>query len=86
MLSSKFIKGTATNKHVSSLLQVPPKIAMLGLAALLLSLGVITLPRAADATPAFAAKTGFACGKCHVSAAGGGKLTGYGQSYKAKGK
>jgi hypothetical protein len=37
----------------------------------------------AKATPAFAASTGKPCGACHVNPAGGGKLTGGGEKFKA---
>jgi hypothetical protein len=43
------------------------------------------LPKAATAKPEFAAKTGFPCGQCHVSATGGGTLKPYGQAFKANG-
>jgi hypothetical protein len=45
----------------------------------------ITLPTAANAKPEFAAKTGQACGACHVSPSGGGKLTAKGEKFKANG-
>ena len=39
----------------------------------------------AEATPKFATDTGKACGECHVSPAGGGKLTPFGEAFKANG-
>jgi hypothetical protein len=36
-----------------------------------------------SATAAFAAQTGKPCGACHVSPAGGGKLTAAGQKFKS---
>jgi hypothetical protein len=41
--------------------------------------------RPAEATAQFASETGKACGQCHVSAAGGGKLTPFGEAFKANG-
>jgi hypothetical protein len=37
----------------------------------------------AMAKPEFAASTGKPCGACHVNPAGGGKLTGAGEKFKA---
>jgi predicted heme/steroid binding protein len=39
-------------------------------------------PYAAYALPEYAETTGRACGRCHVSTAGGGTLTGEGEGYK----
>jgi hypothetical protein len=44
-----------------------------------------TTPRPASATVQFATDTGKACGACHVSAKGGGKLTPYGVKFQANG-
>jgi hypothetical protein len=44
---------------------------------------IISLP--AKATPQFASETGKACGQCHENASGGGKLTSFGQAFKANG-
>ena len=41
--------------------------------------------RPADALPAYAQQTKLACGRCHVSAAGGGALTGFGKAFVANG-
>jgi hypothetical protein len=38
------------------------------------------------AKPEFAAQTGKPCGACHVNPAGGGKLTGAGEKFKASQK
>lgn len=56
-------------------------------AAVMLVIGamIAVAPRPASAKPEFAAKTGFACGQCHVSQTGGGTLKAYGQAYKANG-
>lgn len=58
-----------------------------GTAAVILIAGTASLitSRAANATPTFAAQTKKACGECHVSAAGGGKLTPFGEAFKANG-
>ena len=40
----------------------------------------------ASAKPEFAAATGKPCGACHANPAGGGKLTGAGEKYKANQK
>jgi hypothetical protein len=40
----------------------------------------------AMARPEFAAATGKPCGACHVNPAGGGKLTGAGEKFKASQK
>ena len=58
-----------------------------GTAALILIAGAacLIIPRAAEATPQFANETGKACGQCHESASGGGKLTSFGQAFKANG-
>jgi hypothetical protein len=57
--------------------------AAFGTAALVF--GGIVLPKAAHAKPEFAAQTGKPCGTCHVSQAGGGKLTNTGEKFKANG-
>jgi len=52
--------------------------------------GTILHPAIAHATPDYAKQTGFECGKCHVDAIGGGKLTPAGDQFlselKAKGQ
>jgi hypothetical protein len=45
----------------------------------------IAAPTAANAKPEFAAQTKQACGACHTSPAGGGKLTAKGEKFKANG-
>jgi len=52
---------------------------------LLVATMVVLAPRPAAAKPEFAAKTGFPCGKCHVSKTGGGTLKPYGLAFKANG-
>ena len=54
-------------------------------AGLILTIAAITGPRSASALPNYAQQTGLACGRCHVSPAGGGKLTGFGAAFQANG-
>jgi hypothetical protein len=56
-------------------------------AALILIAGTASLviSRPAGATAQFATETGKVCGQCHESATGGGKLTPFGQAFKANG-
>ncbi len=58
-----------------------------GTAGAMLIAGTIALvfSQPADATVKFATDTGKACGECHVSASGGGKLTPFGEKFKANG-
>jgi hypothetical protein len=60
---------------------------VVGTVAGILIAGTVCLitSRPAEATPKFAADTGKACGECHVSPAGGGKLTAFGEAFKANG-
>jgi len=57
----------------------------LGLAALIASAVLVATPREASAKPEFAAQTGMPCGQCHANPAGGGKLKGFGEKFKANG-
>jgi hypothetical protein len=55
-------------------------------AALLIAGSAMTLTvKTAKATPAYAQKTGKACGYCHVNPAGGGKLKAAGQKFQKNG-
>ena len=56
-------------------------------AALILVAGTacLIISRPAEATAQFATQTGKACGDCHESATGGGKLTPFGEAFKANG-
>jgi hypothetical protein len=48
--------------------------------------GVVALaPRPVEALPQYAKDTGLPCGRCHVSPAGGGKLSPFGQKFKDNG-
>jgi len=58
-----------------------------GIGAAVLVSGVIIVAAAkpANATPAYAAQTKLACGRCHASPAGGGSLTNFGKDFAANG-
>ena len=58
-----------------------------GTAAVVLMTGttLLIISRPANATVAFAKQTEKACGQCHESAGGGGKLTAFGEAFKANG-
>lgn len=52
-------------------------------AAIVIAAAVVTFsPRQAQATPAYAAQTGQACGACHTNPAGGGDLTARGKAFQ----
>lgn len=53
----------------------------IGLAA---GMVILAAPRPAQATVAFSAKTGLACGRCHTSPSGG-DLTSFGKAFQANG-
>ena len=59
----------------------------MGAGAVLLVSGTFALvaPGQANATPAYAQKTGKPCGFCHVSPGGGGPLKPAGKKFKANG-
>ena len=46
---------------------------------------MVAVAKPATALPAYAAQTKLACGRCHVSAAGGGSLTSFGKAFAANG-
>lgn len=54
-------------------------------AAFIAGMAMLLPPNAAQATPAYAAQTKLACGKCHVSPAGGGARTDFGNAFAANG-
>ena len=58
-----------------------------GIGAAILVNGVIiaAMAKPATATPAYAAQTKLACGRCHASPAGGGSLTSFGKDFAANG-
>jgi len=57
----------------------------IGVGAAILVGGLIIVTKPATATPAYAAQTKSACGRCHVSAAGGGSLSSFGKAFAANG-
>jgi hypothetical protein len=57
----------------------------IGAAILVGGLIIMAVAKPATAMPAYAAQTKLACGRCHVSAAGGGSLTNFGKSFAANG-
>jgi mono/diheme cytochrome c family protein len=83
-------KGTPmSNKQRSSAL-IPMTTILCGAAglasAVLVAAAAVTLsPSQTLATPAYAAETALACGRCHVSAAGGGPNTAFGEAFAANG-
>jgi len=54
-------------------------------AGLIASMLSVPISRPANATPAFAASSGKACGFCHQNPAGGGALKPAGEKFKANG-
>ena len=58
-----------------------------GIGAAILVNGVIiaAMAKPATATPAYAAQTKLACGRCHASSAGGGSLSNFGKDFAANG-
>ena len=59
-------------------------IAAASVAAFTLAIACLA-PRPATALPAYAKQTGLACGRCHVSPAGGGPNTAFGKAFAANG-
>jgi hypothetical protein len=47
--------------------------------------GMWLIPEPANATPGYASQTRLACGRCHVSPAGGGARTAFGNAFAANG-
>ena len=60
-------------------------LAAAGALALVAGLATLAVPRTADALPSYAQQTGLACGRCHVSPAGGGARTAFGNAFAANG-
>jgi mono/diheme cytochrome c family protein len=46
---------------------------------------MVSTPRSAEATPAYSAQTGRACGACHQNPGGGGARTALGNAFAANG-
>ena len=55
------------------------------MAILVAGMAALVFSQPAAATVKFATDTGKACGVCHVSASSGGKLTEFGEKFKANG-
>jgi hypothetical protein len=60
-------------------------LAATGAIALIVGCAAFVVPRPADALPSYAQQTGLACGRCHVSPAGGGPRTSFGNAFAANG-
>jgi len=60
-------------------------LATTGFVALIVGFAAFVFPRPADALPSYAQQTGLACGRCHVSPAGGGPRTAFGNAFAANG-
>jgi hypothetical protein len=60
-------------------------LAATGAAALIVGLATLIVPRPAGALPSYAQQTGLACGRCHVSPAGGGPRNAFGNAFAANG-
>jgi hypothetical protein len=60
-------------------------LAATGAVALIVGCAAFVVPRPADALPSYAQQTGLACGRCHVSPAGGGPRTAFGNAFAANG-
>jgi hypothetical protein len=56
-----------------------------GAAILVGGLIIVAVAKPATATPAYAAQTKLACGRCHTSPAGGGSLSNFGKAFAANG-
>jgi mono/diheme cytochrome c family protein len=81
------MKGTAMSNKQGSSAFIPMTTILCGavgaVAAVVIAAAAITLsPRQAQATAAFAAQTGQACGACHTNPAGGGSLTDKGKAFQ----
>ncbi len=60
-------------------------LAATGAVALIVGFAAVAIPRPAGALPSYAQQTGLACGRCHVSPAGGGPRTAFGNAFAANG-
>jgi len=60
-------------------------LAVASAAGFIVGVAAFATPDPADALPSYAQQTKLACGRCHVSAAGGGALTGFGKAFAANG-
>jgi hypothetical protein len=57
----------------------------IGAAVMVSGVIIVAVAKPAAATPAYAAQTKLACGRCHASPAGGGSLTNFGKDFAANG-
>jgi hypothetical protein len=57
----------------------------IGAAILASDVIIVAVVKPAAATPAYAAQTKLACGRCHASPGGGGSLTNFGKNFAANG-
>jgi hypothetical protein len=60
-------------------------LAVASAAGFIVGVAAFATPDPADALPSYAQQTKLACGRSHVSAAGGGALTGFGKAFAANG-
>jgi len=60
-------------------------LAVASAAGFIVGVAAFATPDPADALPSYAQQTKLACGRCHMSAAGGGALTGFGKAFAANG-
>jgi len=60
-------------------------VSLIALPIMMLGFLIAFMSRPADALPTYAEKTGLACGRCHVSAGGGGPRTAFGNAFLANG-
>jgi hypothetical protein len=60
-------------------------LAVASAAGFIVGVAAFATPDPADALPSYAQQTKLGCGRCHVSAAGGGALTGFGKAFAANG-
>ncbi len=75
-------------KHAHDLKQSAGSVCTLaatGAVALIMGLAAVVTPQPAGALPSYAQQTGLACGRCHVSPAGGGPRTAFGNAFAANG-
>ena len=64
------------------------RLKVLGAVAVALVVGgalMVSVPKTAQALPAYAAQTGKACGACHQNPAGGGPRNAFGEAFAANG-
>ena len=64
------------------------RLKVLGAVAVALVVGgalMVSVPKSAQALPAYAAATGKACGACHTNPAGGGPRNAFGEAFAANG-